>query len=178
MEPEYESKMLHRIPVAESVVRHEWILERCKGQVVLDVGGSGILHDMIKEVSKKCVSVDKSDADICVDLDKTRLTFVDDITLVVCGEVVEHLSNPGFFLDGLHDYKVPIIFTVPNSFTEIGTRWVKKGIENVNEDHVAYYSYSTFTRLLKRHGFVTEKFLWYNGKPGVSEGLIFLARAN
>lgn len=175
---DFEDRMLHPIPKAGSVVRHKWIVERCKGQCVLDVGGSGPLHDLIVSVSQKCVSVDKAGADLCVDLDKSPVPMVDGITLVVCGEVVEHLSNPGFFLDGLRRYPVPVIFTVPNAFTDIGTKWVKRGIENVNDDHVAYYSHHTFHRLLSRHGFCVETFCWYNGAPGTAEGLIFQARAN
>ena len=177
LEDEYDSRMMHRIPAAKSVTRHEYIREACKDKAVLDIGGSGPLAEIIKQVAKSYRNVDKNNADFCVDLDKERVPVVEGIELVVCGEVVEHLSNPGFFLDGLSEYKVPVIFTVPNSFTKIGTRWINKGIENVNQDHVAYYSYYTFSNLLRRHGFKTDAFLWYNGSPGTAEGLIFLAHS-
>ncbi len=172
----YDERMFHRIPVTKSVVRHEWIAERCKGEDVLDVGGSGPLAKIIKRVAKSHRTVDKQDADICIDLDREPIPIVGGVSLIVCGEVVEHLSNPGRFLDGLRGYSVQVVFTVPNAFTTIGTQYVKRGVENVNADHVAYYSYYTFSNLLKRHGFTVEKFLWYNGQPGVAEGLIFLAR--
>ena len=177
LEDDYDHRMMHRIPVAASVVRHEFVKEACKDKVVLDIGGSGPLAELIKQSAKSYQNIDKNNADHCVDLDKTKVPIIDGIELVICGEVVEHLSNPGLFLDGLSEYKVPVIFTVPNSFTKIGTRWIKKGIENVNADHVAYYSYYTFSNLLKRHGFKIDGFSWYNGEPGTAEGLIFLAHS-
>lgn len=173
---EYDERMFHFIPTAESVTRHIWIEQQCKDQHVLDVGGSGPLSEIIQRVAKSHQTVDKHDADYCVDLDKEPIPVIGGTTLVVCGEVIEHLSNPGFFLDGLRSYHVPIIFTVPNAFAAVGRRHILKGIENVNADHVCYYSYYTFSNLLKRHGFEVEKFLWYNGHPFVAEGLIFRAR--
>lgn len=176
LQDDYDDRMMHRIPVAESVVRIEYIRNACKGKSVLDIGGSGPLQKLIQGVASKYSSVDKQKADYCVDLDKSKLPIVEGIELIICGEIIEHLSNPGYFLDGLRLYTVPVIFTIPNSFTDVGTKWIKKGIENVNADHVAYYSYYTFSNLLKRHGFKIDKFLWYNGQPGTSEGLIFIAR--
>lgn len=173
---EYDERMFHLIPTTKSVTRHKWIEEQCNGEHVLDVGGSGYLAEIIKRVAKSHSTVDKQNADYCVNLDKEPIPIVGGTTLVVCGEVVEHLSNPGFFLDGLRLYHVPVIFTVPNAFAAIGRRHIMRGMENVNADHVAYYSHYTFKNLLQRHGFEVERFLWYNGQPGISEGLIFKAR--
>lgn len=172
---DYDELMMHRIPVASSVERSAFIRDACRGKRVLDIGGSGPLAKLIQTVAVQYANVDKTDATYCLNLDKEPVPVVD-VDLVVCGEVVEHLSNPGFFLDGLRAYTVPILFSVPNSMTAVGQLWIKKGIENVNADHVAYYSYYTFSNLLKRHGFKIEKFCWYNGQPGIAEGLIFCAR--
>ena len=172
---EYDERMFHRIPAAPSVTRHEFIRSECIGKRVLDIGGSGPLAELIKGVAKSYANVDKTDATYCINLDCEPVPVID-VDLVVCGEVVEHLSNPGFFLDGLRAYTVPIIFSVPNAFTKVGTGWIKKGVENVNSDHVSYYSYYTFSNLIKRHGFSVDKFLWYNGSPGTAEGLIFCVR--
>jgi len=176
LEDEHDERMLHRIPAAESVTRHTYLAEACKGKTILDIGGSGPLRKLLLGVAKKYYSLDKTDADFCVNLDRDPIPFVEDVELIICGEVVEHLSNPGFFLDGLRRYTVPVIFTVPNAFAKAGRQWVEKGIECVNLDHVAYYSYYTFSNLIRRHGFTVEKFLWYNGRPGLSEGMIFTAR--
>ena len=172
---EYDERMFHRIPDAPSVTRHEFIRSECIGKRVLDIGGSGTLAELIKGVAKSYANVDKVDATYCINLDREPVPVID-VDLIVCGEVIEHLSNPGFFLDGLREYRVPFIFTVPNAFCSIGAKWTMKGIENVNSDHVAYYSYYTFSNLIKRHGFSVDKFLWYNGSPGTAEGLIFCAR--
>jgi len=122
LQDDYDERMMHRIPAAESVTRHEFIRNACKGKIVIDIGGSGQLQQIIKSVAAGYASVDKENADYCVDLDKQPVPIVDGMELVVCGEVVEHLSNPGNFLDGLRAYTVPIIFTVPNSMTTAGQR--------------------------------------------------------
>ncbi len=176
LQNEYDEKMLHRIPAADSVTRHTYLAAACKGKSILDIGGSGPLKALLSKSAKLYCSIDKQDADYCVDLDREPVPLVGGVELVICGEVVEHLSNPGFFLDGLRRYTVPVIFTVPNAFAKAGRQWVEKRIECVNLDHVAYYSYYTFSNLLQRHRFTVEKFLWYNGRPGLSEGMIFTTR--
>src|SRR5574343_763015 len=71
--------------------------------------------------------------------------------LPICGEVIEHLINPGQFLMQLHAAKCPIIVTVPNAFGSAGMKCIRNtGYENVNKDHVAYYSYGTFRVLAQK----------------------------
>jgi len=136
------------------------------------------LHELIVKVAEKTYGVDKQDADININLDKDQLPTLPDINFVVCGEVIEHLSNPGFFLDGLNkSYKCPVLLTVPNAFSSVGAAHYMKGYENVNTDHVAWYSWKTFTTLLTRHRFKVDAYWWYGGVPLFSEGLIFLAQA-
>ena len=97
------------------------------------------------------------------------------VELVICGEVLEHLSNPGHFLKRLKKaYPVTTIFTVPNAFTDIGRNSLKTGIEQVNSDHTCYYSYTTLKELLDRHAYQIDEFYWYNGRPLFAEGLIFV----
>jgi len=50
---------------------------------------------------------------------------------------------------------------------------MRGGIENVNRDHVAYYSYWTLHELVTRYGFEITEWHWYNGRPLFAEGLIF-----
>ena len=52
-----------------------------------------------------------------------------------------------------------------------------QGMENVNIDHVAWYSYTTLTTLLKREGWIPEVHAWYKGEPYFSEGLIVVTEA-
>jgi hypothetical protein len=204
-DPVYEAKQIHPVPAAPSVGREEFLLGRCRGKIVLDVGASGPMHDMIERVAKRCYGIDMAGMPLDqwvkggkqgvlhVNLDsepfedgtefgRKMLPELADVELVVCGEVLEHLSNPGRFLDNLRaDYHMrhgghccPVIFTVPNAFSDVARLSLETGIECVNIQHCAYYSYHTLKELVTRHGYRIDEHYWYKGRPRFSEGLIFV----
>lgn len=182
--PEYWDKQVHVVPPAKSVDRNDFLIKLCTGKVILHVGCTGNLDEALRKVAKKCYGIDRGSSlrpdyhDI--DLDKLpSLPALADVEIIVCGEVLEHLSNPGFFLDAVHHTypTIPLVITVPNAFCEAGAEWlVKRSRENVHKDHVCYYSYTTLSTLLTRAGYEITRHYWYGGKPCVSEGLIALAR--
>lgn len=177
VDPAYAEKQIHALPEAPVVDRGQFIRGRCRGQTVLDVGASGPLHAAIVNASAKCYGLDKHGADgvEAVDLDDVTATFpvYPDVTLVVCGEVLEHLANPGWFLRRLKaGYRCPLLVTVPNAFNAINQRAIRQGHENVNREHVAWHSPRTIRTLLERYGYQIAEFAWYKGQPGTAEGLI------
>lgn len=182
--PEYIAKMMHPVPESTVVDRAAFIIERCKGQRVLEFGASGWLHDKIRQIAAAYLGVDRQDASGVVgfDLDDVEQDALPDVnpfpTIVVCGEVLEHLTNPGWFLQRLRaQYLVPVLITVPNAFSSAAAKHIKDdGNENVNVDHVAWYSYRTLRTLLERYGYVIEEFYWYQGQPFTAEGMIVVAR--
>ena len=189
---EYRTKQLHPVPEVGVVDRSRFIIERCKDKYVLDIGATGPMHEAICEVAKWCYGVSKPSASgvqsdvvspnryteyIDLDLNPSAIPVVNHVEVVVCGEVIEHLSNPGHFLSRLRQtYKCPIIITVPNAFGDGGRKLLDvQGLENCNVDHVAWYSHRTIKTLLERHGFAIKEFYWYGHKgqrPKFSEGLI------
>lgn len=168
---EYVDRMVHPIPEVPVMDRVRYILNICKGKRVLDIGGSGPMSQMLKEVANT-TTVDRDNADICLNVEKDDLPQ-GKYDIIICGEILEHLSNAGMFLDKLHKYNLPIILTVPNAF---GNNSARIGVENVNKEHVAWYSYHTLKVLVERHGFIVTEWYWYNGKPYTAEGLIFVLR--
>lgn len=187
--PEYIQKMMHKVPEAECVKdREAFIIERCKGKSVLNLGcASGSLHGKIKAVAARVYGVDKNQpCDLQQDLDS--IEYIDPywesattnvmeravFDIAVAGEILEHLSNPGNFLRCLKDMNCPVIITVPNAFCHPGKRWIDVGYEHVNPDHVAWYSWHTLKVLVERCGFTVREFYWYRGKPLTAEGLIFV----
>ncbi len=90
--------------------------------------------------------------------------------VIIAGEMIEHLNNQGLFLDGIKRFMVPetqLVITTINAYC--GMRFLiyalrgKGGTnEPVHPDHVAYYSYSTLSLLLKRHGFLIDEFMFYD----------------
>lgn len=176
----YAEKMLHALPKAETVDRAKFILGNCADKRVLEFGASGILHEQIRATAAALFGVDRHDGDgvMGVDLDDVSQDtlpvppFLPD--LIVCGELLEHLSNPGWFLARLKRqfWDVPVIVTVPNAFSAAAQRWLLKGQENVNRDHVCWYSPKTISVLLERAGYVTGGLFYYGGDGPTAEGLI------
>lgn len=190
--PEYRAKMLHPFPKAETVKRNDFIVAQCKGKHVLEFGASGKLHDQIVAVSAWVAGVDREDGPGIVGIDLDDVQLIDlpvarrwtgerwyDPDLIVCGEVLEHLSNPGWFLTRLKRQwpGVPVIISVPNAFSCIQSKWIPQGYENVNRDHVAWYSPKTLSVLLERVGYVSGGLFYYNGDGPTAEGLIVVTEA-
>lgn len=169
IENDYISRMMHPIPDTTVVEREKWIADRVKGKRVLDIGASGYLGELVKKVAHQ-TSVDRTNANYCIDVEKDNLPD-GEYDYILCGEIIEHLSNPGIFLDKLKKYKCPIIISVPNAF---GNNRGRIGIENVNKEHVAWYSYHTLLTLIERHGYRLFEWYWYKGKPYTAEGIIFV----
>ncbi len=179
----YAEKMLHKVPAAPVVDRAAFILEQCRGKRVLEFGASGPMHEAIAKVASSVYASDKRapGVDEDLDLDDVSKPYVtaecaDNVRpdVIVCGEVLEHLSNPGWFLTRLRRQyaDLPVVFTVPNAFSHVAAQHIAKGVENVNRDHVAWYSYRTLMTLLERHGYTQNVFAWYTGQPHTAEGLI------
>ncbi|KXK06940.1 MAG: type 11 methyltransferase [Acidobacteria bacterium OLB17] len=93
-----------------------------------------------------------------------------DFDVIVAGEIIEHLNNPGIFLRGVRSLMNPstkLVVTTINAYCGMRTIYYSltrgKGThEPVHPDHVAYYSYSTLSLLLKRHDLAVDDFLFYD----------------
>lgn len=186
--PEYRAKMLHAVPVTTEVKREAFIVEHCRGKRVLEFGASGALHDQIFAVAAPVYAVDREDrgftpsdqhppdAVFGFDLDDVQQAKLPVFTpdIIICGEVLEHLGNPLWFLTRLRKQYagVPVIISVPNAFSEAGRQWIKKGQENCNRDHVAWYSPQTLSVLLTRAGFAVGALYWYGGVGPTAEGFV------
>jgi hypothetical protein len=170
IDPVYAAKMLHPFPKWDCVKRPEFILERVTGKVVLDVGATGPMHQAIAKVATRVYGWDRADGPgvtgINLDDVTVELPVYPDVEIIVLGEVLEHLSNPGWFLTRLRKaYACPTIVSVPSAFSEAGRAMALRGIECVNLDHVAWYSPKTLGVLLERAGYRIAVGAYYNGKP-------------
>ena len=173
--------MMHRVPGASVVERLAFICGRCTGKVILSLGHGGELAGHLESAAAKCYGFgleprshplyQRLDLDNVPDSMPRRSS---DIELVVAGEILEHLVNPGRLLQSLHVYHCPIGISVPNAFYPPSRKHIEQGIENVNAEHVAYYSYHTLKTLVERCGYKVQEWFWYNGKPLIAEGLIFV----
>lgn len=179
----------------ELVQRLDTIRSVCAGKKVLHLGCTNypytqdainnemLLHFDLEKSAKELVGFDYDQEGIDIltrygsknlfkaDLEKLQdVELEDTFDVIVAGEMIEHLNNPGLFLDGVKRFmnrETVLLLTTINAYCAM--RFViyalrgKGGTnEPVHPDHVAYYSYSTLRLLLERHGFDIEKFMFYD----------------
>lgn len=178
--PEYRERMFHEVPQIPTVKdRAAYLVEKAKGKVVLDIGCTGAISAAIRKSAKAYYGFDKVAADRveAVELDHRPdlMPFHEDVEIVICSEILEHLSNPGYFLLALKEKYADrqVYITVPNA----GAYTVKDGCEIVNGEHVCWYSYQTLKALLTRYDYQILETRWYNGDPFKAEGIIMVAKA-
>ncbi len=177
------------------VQRVELIRSECEGKRVLHLGCTNypytedsIKNDMLlhSDLAKSAAALYGIDSDAtCIamltdagfdniyqgdleHLDKVELDETFDV--IVAGEMIEHLNNPGLFLNGIKRFmnaETRLVLTTINAycgmrFVMYGFRGKRGSVEFVHPDHVAYYSYSTLKVLLERHGMHVDRFLFYD----------------
>ncbi|MFC5520228.1 class I SAM-dependent methyltransferase [Polaromonas jejuensis] len=179
----------HRIPASNLVdSRAELLIKLVDGKSVLHVGcvDSGLtasrvekgalLHGQLAKKATRLCGIDVDEAGIkllrgygfenlyAVAPDQNSPT-TERFDVVLAGEVLEHVSNPGEFLtkytNNIGD-KGKLILTVPNAFCFTTIFRLFSGIETVHEDHVAYYSFSTLKRLFSRYDLQIDQLFFYS----------------
>lgn len=187
--PENRLKLVQRI---------EFIKSECAGKNVLHLGCTNhpytadaiergvLLHAELASITENLTGFDYDEEGLETlssygygDLYQADLEALENVELnrtfdvIIAGEMIEHLSNPGKFLNGIKrfmDENTRLVITTINAYGAI--RLAKyflhgKGGRNepVHPDHVAYYSYRTLMLLLERHGFAVPEFYFYDIGP-------------
>lgn len=135
------------------------------------------VHALLSSVSSACVGVDIDEAGVAalseagvftniIAADIASLTVgdlpLDAVDVIVAGDVIEHLSNPGIMLANLHRLGSPhtrLLVTTPNAmglpnFVRHATGRYVEG-----DDHVCSFNAFTLRNLLERHGWTVERVL-------------------
>jgi SAM-dependent methyltransferase len=179
----------------ELVQRVEFIKDACRGRKVLHLGctnwpytqealdNNSLLHLELKEIAGDLWGFDFDQAGLDVlagrgveklyraDLEKLDEVEIDEtFDVIVAGEMIEHLNNPGLFLQGIQRFMnagTRLVITTVNAYC--GFRVIHYGLrgkggtaEPVHPDHVAYYSYSTLKLLAERAGLSVDRFMFYD----------------
>lgn len=169
------------------MIREDIILDMAKGKSVLDVGSVGqsdkyCLWNLLNEVVDDLHGVDLPDSLETVEkgfgLESSatehstdpRITYGNMETvnlgakfdLVVAGDVIEHVSNQGLFLDNIKRHLKEdgrLVLTTPNA------KWPTVFLKP-NVTHTFWHDKYTLTCILNRHGYEVEYFKFYFGnKP-------------
>ncbi|HXH70381.1 MAG TPA: methyltransferase domain-containing protein [Pyrinomonadaceae bacterium] len=177
------------------VQRVDFIKKACVGKKVLHLGCTNypyteeslennmLLHFEIKEVAGELYGFDFDQKGIDIlkesgvknlfraDLEKLEEVSLDEtFDVIIAGEMIEHLSNPGLFLKGIQRFmneKTNLIITTINAYSAMrfmiyGLRGNGGAIEPVHPDHVAYYSYKTLSLAIERENLEVKDFLFYD----------------
>lgn len=179
----------------ESVQRVDFIKKACIGKKVLHLGCTNypytkesienemLLHFELEKVAGELYGFDFDQAGLEIlsaaggkNLYRADLQNLEEVSLeetfdvIIAGEMIEHLSNPGLFLQGIKRFMHPeteLVITTINAYCAMrfliyGLRG--KGGENepVHPDHVAYYSYKTLGLILSREKLCVKKFCFYD----------------
>jgi hypothetical protein len=187
---------VHRVPNARLVDRTTFVTSYIAGKSVVDLGfvdqsrmsskralGTW-LHASVARVARSAVGIDSDpegvelarelgyDAHVadCGDRDALAELGLQPADVVVAGEIIEHLDQPGRFLEAvkvLAKDQGALLITTPNacSMTNFVSGLMRR--ELVNPDHVGWYSWHTLQTLLGRHGWALRDVRYY-GFPRVS----------
>lgn len=178
---EAQLEMVHRLPKAALVQRIPHVADLVRGRRVVHVGfvdagyqemqaGAGTwLHAHLAATATSLVGIDLDEAGVeaaraegyeahvadCRDPDQIDALGLEPAEMVIAGEVIEHLDDPGSFLDGLHRLLAPgglLVLTTPNASGLLNGFAAMAGAEINHPDHVILFSWRTLTNLMARHG--------------------------
>lgn len=182
----------------QMVQRVDFIKKMCEGKKVLHLGCTNspytnesiknemLLHHDLKKVSKELYGFDYDAEGLEIfqqtgekniywaDLEKLEDVALDEtFDVIIAGEMIEHLSNPGLFLRGIQRFmneNTSLVITTINAYS--GMRFFIYGLrgkgganEPVHPDHVAYYSYKTLNLVLERENLDVKNFVFYDIGP-------------
>jgi 2-polyprenyl-3-methyl-5-hydroxy-6-metoxy-1,4-benzoquinol methylase len=153
------------------------IKEYCIGKNVLDVGcvdhqaseeveNPFWLHKIIQGVAKRLVGVDFEQKEVDILNAKgyrvvwgnvETVNLQEEFDVIVAGELIEHVSNAGKFLENMHKHLIPggvLIITTPNAFAvRYHVTHFTKGMGSSNMQHTYYFDYFTLKELCSRYPF-------------------------
>ncbi len=167
------------------VSRLELFTPYIRGKDVLDLGCvnhnielfmlNSCLHAQMKPLCRSLTGVDIQKEDvkkinslgyhvICQDVEHLHIRRKFDV--VIAGEIIEHLSNPGNMLLSARRHLRKngiLIITTPNAFS-FDRSLIALLRENIptNPEHTVYFTRGTVTELLRRYGFKVSEFYYVN----------------
>lgn len=171
------------------VFRQRFIEKYVKGKIVLDLGS--IEHDLYDENitkgkwlfgklhqnAKKVIGIDILEEDIeklrrrgydirYGDVENMQENkFNEEFDLIIAGELIEHLPNPGQFLKNLLPHmssQTELLITTPNptGYIRFFDAFIQR--ERVRSDHMAWHSTNTLRFLLEAYGYKVKESFFYS----------------
>ena len=187
--------MSNKLPLVQRV---DLILQAAAGKSVLHLGCTNypytedaiekgmLLHDRLADAAAELYGFDYDQEGLDIlasrgthNLFRADLENLEDVKLdrtfdlIVAGEIIEHLINPGRFLKGIRRFMGPhtdLLITTVNAYS--AARFLTYSLrgrgghnEPVHPDHVAYFSYRTLSKMLEKAGLEVREFYYYDIGP-------------
>lgn len=141
---------------------------------VSEVLGIDILENEIDSLLSMGYNVETQNAE--------EMNFDRKFDTIIAGEIIEHLSNPGKFLEKSSQYLRPggiLVITTPNTFNVLRFLFlIRNGYVISNSEHTGWYDEETLNQLASRYGFSlknTHKTTFNTGQGDLKTKLIRLA---
>ncbi len=210
------------------VSRFDFLLNYCKQKSVLHLGCTSgkflpdkiqqrnSLHVYLNSVTNELYGVDIHTSSLQImseyfnitnlyhgDVERLDKVNIDrQFDVILAGDIIEHLSNPGMMLDGIHRFMHQdsiLIISTNNSFSLPAFIRFAVGKYVEHEDHVFVFSPYVLYNILERHDFkpidiygaytrpaygLKEKVIYFLGmpflklRPGTAGTIIILAKSN
>jgi len=179
-------ELVQRVDIIKSISRGKKVLHLgCTNYpyTQLAIDGDALLHNELESVASELFGFDydQEGIDILTALGSTNLyradlEKLDEVDLdikfdvIIAGEIIEHLNNPGLFLNGIQRFmnaESELIITTINAYCALRfATYALRGKGGTNEpvhpDHVYYFSYRTLKLLVERAGLTVKDFYFYD----------------
>ena len=143
---------------------YDLILRYARDKEILDIGSCGnqgeevktkTLFSNLKKVAKSATGLDiESNTPEIIKGNAETIKLKKKFDLVTAGDVIEHIHNPGLFLDNMHAHLKEnglLLLVTPN--TKSPAYLFFKG----NAYHTCWYCQHTLKYLVEQHGFKVER---------------------
>jgi len=179
--------------------RAEYLSALARGKSVLHIGCTDypiteeriargqLLHAKLQETAQCLLGIDISKEGLeslrthgysnVVEMDAEALCVDRQFELIMAGDTLEHISNPGMFVQGAAKVLTPdgeLIVAVPSAFSFNVLRLWLKDVELTHKDHIAFHSPKTLAELCGRYGLVPTALAFTVQPPDEGEGALFL----
>ena len=93
----------------------------------------------------------------------------EEFDIILAGEIIEHVANPGMFLDSITKImssKTELLLTTTNAFSFKSFLFSLMRKEKVHEDHNYYFSYRTLIQLFQKFNLNCQEVYYYQEIQG------------
>lgn len=139
----------NRLPATPSEDQHSLHIQMCAHVAEAEILGLDLNEAAVSHFNARGYRVVRADAE--------QLPYRGEFDTVVAGELIEHLANPGLFLEGCSRALRPkgrLILSTPNAFGLMFSLMYAKNFDRAfNREHSMWFCPQTLCQILSRHGF-------------------------